>query len=127
MRKLSVGVMVVIAAIFIASCSSTPAAQGTLSGRLIEAGGAAPGLSLGVPGQITVTPTSGTSFTTSTNANGYYTIDVPPGTYTVTGGSPKAQVEQGKRFIDLVGYAQHRVLVQAGGKMARVNVYVSIK
>jgi len=83
-------------------------------------------LLLGVPGQITLTPTSGTSLTTSTNAKGYYTIALPPGSYTVTGGSPKAQVEQGKKFIDLVGYAQHRVVVKAGDAVRNINVYVQI-
>jgi len=127
MRKLFVAVAVLITPIGIASCRSTPTTQGTVSGRLTEAGGPAPSLSLGVPGRITLTPASGTRFTTSTNAKGYYTIAVPPGTYTVTGGSPKAQVERGKKFTDLVGYAKHRVLVKAGVKMVNVNVFVSIK
>jgi hypothetical protein len=62
------------------------AERGTISGRLREVGGPAPGLDRSVPGTISIEGDS-TAVGASTST-GEFSVQVPVGTYTVTGTSP---------------------------------------
>ena len=63
-----------------------PLAIGTIAGTLREVGGPAPGLDRAIPGTITAEGDT-TAVATTTNT-GDFSVDVPVGTYAVTGTSP---------------------------------------
>jgi len=80
-------VLVVIPLAVATACSQHGDATGTLQGHLYGVGGPAPGLPVPFPGTITVTRNA-TSWEIKTGVDGFYTVTVPPGRYTVTGRSP---------------------------------------
>lgn len=65
---------------------STPA-SGTIAGHLRQVGGPPPGVNRPVPGTVTISGGS-TTKELQVGKDGSYTVDVPPGTYTVVGHSP---------------------------------------
>jgi hypothetical protein len=62
-------------------------ARGTISGSLLEVGGPAPGLDVAIPGAISVE--SATASAAASTSTGDFSVDVPAGTYTVSGTSPR--------------------------------------
>ena len=58
----------------------------TLSGHLYVVGGPAPGLPRPIPGTV-VAQRPGGSYAVTVGSDGEYTMQLPPGTYTVTGTS----------------------------------------
>lgn len=66
--------------------ASTPA-SGTIAGHLRQVGGPVPGVNRPVPGTVTISGGS-TTKELPVGQDGSYTVDVPPGTYTVVGHSP---------------------------------------
>lgn len=91
--------VVFCAVLVLTSCSSAhPAANahkparaprsGTLTGRLVLAGGPAPGRTIPVDGSVVVTG-SGQNYVVPVGPDGRFTSELTPGTYTLTGTSPK--------------------------------------
>jgi hypothetical protein len=64
-----------------------PAVLIEVTGQLVEVGGPAPGAKRGVPGTIRFTG-NGRPVPVATDADGHFSVALPPGTYTVTGTSP---------------------------------------
>jgi len=58
-----------------------------VTGQLVEVGGPAPGPPRGVPGAVRFTG-QGRPVSVDTDAGGHFTVELAPGTYTVTGTSP---------------------------------------
>ena len=80
--------LLVLISLGVAACSQQPrATTGTLQGHLYRVGGPAPGSPVPLSGTITVTGNA-TSWEIKADVDGYYTVAVPPGRYTVTGHSP---------------------------------------
>jgi len=63
--------------------TSSPASNATLTGRLIEVGGPAPGLARPVPGSVNID--GPVSRHVTVGSDGKYAAVLPVGTYTVTG------------------------------------------
>lgn len=90
------GGVVVFAAVGIVALFSASAIAGTIGpfghvvGQLEVVGGIAPGTARGVPGRVVLKRTNSfASFNYPTNSRGAFDIAVPPGTYVLTGFSPK--------------------------------------
>ena len=84
--RFGVAALVLPAALLVGCSASTPA-TGTISGHLRQVGGIPPGDDRPVPGTVTITG-GAVSKELAVGNDGSYTVDVPPGTYTVVGHSP---------------------------------------
>jgi hypothetical protein len=71
----------------LAGCASTPL-TGFVSGRLQAVGGPAPGTPRLIGGRVTVRGLNGKSYEAKVGAAGQFLIQVPVGSYFVTGSSP---------------------------------------
>lgn len=69
-----------------ATSSAPSSGSVTLSGHLYVVGGPAPGLQRPIPGTV-VAQRPGGSYAVTVGSDGEYTMQLPPGTYTVTGTS----------------------------------------
>lgn len=70
----------------------SPAMLGVkVPGVLVMVGGPAPGVRLPLPGRIVATNTAGRRFAGTVGRSGRFTMWLPPGTYRLTGHSPRAQ------------------------------------
>lgn len=76
-----------IGLVLLAGCGG-PSGHGTLSGHLYMVGGPAPGTPRAVEGTVVATGPDG-RHTATVGADGSYTMQLAPGTYTVTGTSPQ--------------------------------------
>jgi hypothetical protein len=74
--------------LWMGSPSVAHAPTGTVDGSMHEVGGPAPGLDRPLSGTLTTTATDGTQQTATVDKDGRFSIDVPPGRYTVVGRSP---------------------------------------
>lgn len=95
-----------------------PLAIGTIAGTLREVGGPPPGLDRAIPGTITAEGDT-TAVATTTNT-GDFSIDVPVGTYAVTGTSPL--VNDGREKC----LAERAAVVVERGRTTHVAVVCSI-
>jgi hypothetical protein len=91
---------------------------GTITGSLREVGGPAPGLDRAIGGVIRVTRSSNV-WEGSTTGAGAFSVDLPVGTYTVTGTSPV--------ILDGGVCSAGRPVVVARGRTTTVDVICSIK
>jgi len=66
---------------------SPPPVLVQVAGQLVEVGGPAPGAPRGVPGTVRFTG-QGRQVTVATDAQGHFSTELGPGTYTVTGTTP---------------------------------------
>jgi hypothetical protein len=81
--------LAVIATTAAAGCSDgSGGPTGTVTGRLVMAGGPAPGVTVRVPGTITASSASRTH-QASAAQDGSFTLVLPAGSYTLTGTSPQ--------------------------------------
>jgi hypothetical protein len=97
------------------------ASSGSIAGRLLRVGGAAPGTPVGVPGTAYATNVAtGVTFQASTTSAGVFTISVPDGTYRLSGRSP--QMNGGNWMVTASSLIHLRV-----GGTARVNLYFQLK
>jgi hypothetical protein len=101
-----------------------PAVLGVkVSGVFVMVGGPAPGVRLPLPGRIVATNTAGRGFTGIVGKSGRFTIWLPPGTYHLTGHSPRAHAGG----HEMRCAAAHPVRAQAGGSPTpRVEVACSV-
>jgi hypothetical protein len=80
------------------------------------------GVRLPLPGHVIATSTAGKRFTVSTGKNGRFTMFLAPGTYRLTGYSPRVHVNgQEMRCV-----AAHPVRVKAGKSMRGIEVFCSV-
>jgi hypothetical protein len=89
---------------------------GTVTGRFVEMGGPYPGLSIPLSGHVVFSSARGANYSTSSDAHGQWALSVPPGTYAVTGFSPKW--DDGRAPCR----AGNRVRVRAGAVVNRVEI-----
>lgn len=105
------------------AAASSSAARGTLSGHLFMVGGpAAAGATaspLAVDGTVVATGPGG-AHTATAGADGRYTLQLAPGTYTVTGTSP--QYDAGKRACTADG-----AVSVVAGEQRTVDVYCQMR
>jgi hypothetical protein len=100
-----------------------PAVLGVkVSGAFVMVGGPAPGVRLPLPGRIIVTNTAGRRFTGTVGKSGRFTMWLPPGTYHLTGHSPR--VHAGHHEMRCA--AAHPVRARAGSPAPRVEVICSV-
>ena len=100
-----------------------PAVLGVkVSGAFVMVGGPAPGVRLPLPGRIVATNTAGRRFTGTVGTSGRFTMWLPPGTYHLTGHSPRAHA--GGHAIRCA--AARPVHVRAGSPAPRVEVACSV-
>ena len=83
----------VAVAVTLASWASTPT-TGFVSGRLQTAGGTAPGTPKPISGKVTVSRVNGKSYSAKVRADGQFLIQVPVGSYFITGSSPRYTLGQ---------------------------------
>jgi len=89
-----IGAAIAIGAV-ITGCGGQVAAQQdarqTVTGKLVRVGGPAPGSPVPLPGQIVARDAQGHVFRTTAGRNGRFRLSLPPGTYRLTGHSPRIQ------------------------------------
>jgi hypothetical protein len=109
-RPLGAIAVSLLAAAILAACSSQQhAPHGTIAGALLGVGGPAPG-TYPLPGHVVATSSSGTRYTVATGVKGRYNLSLPPGTYRLTGHSPRLRSHGAERLCA----AMHPVHVAAG-------------
>jgi hypothetical protein len=102
------------------TASPTPSSQGTLHGRLIRVGGPAPGAAVPLAGAVTISgPTASRDVTVGTD--GTFSIDLPPGKYTILGHSPLVLVDNVP-----MSCPGTKVAVVRGGSPTEVDAVCSI-
>jgi hypothetical protein len=117
-----------IASASVAGCTGgSNAPHGTLSGIFLMVGGPAgpadpSGVRIPLPGRVIATASSGERFAVSTGNSGRFTMLLPPGTYHLTGYSPKVHVNGSE--MRCVG--MHSVRVKTGEAMPGSDVYCSV-
>jgi hypothetical protein len=102
---------------------------GHVRGQLEVVGGVAPGSARGVSGRVVLTRVNSFgSFTYPTNSHGSFDFNVPPGTYVVTGFSPKV-VANGKQVRCAAAHTIHVAPPDAEGMatVAGVRVECNVK
>ncbi len=93
-----------------------------VSGVFVMVGGPAPGVRLPLPGRIVATNTPGRRFTGTAGKSGHFTMWLPPGTYHLTGHSPRVQAGH----HEMRCAAAHPVRARAGSPAPRVEVVCSV-
>ncbi len=101
----------------------SPAVFGVkVSGAFVMVGGPAPGVRLPLPGHIVATNAAGRRFAGTVGKSGLFTMWLPPGTYHLTGHSPRVQVDHHQMRCA----AAHPVRARAGSPAPRVEVVCSV-
>jgi len=95
--------------------------HGIVTGFFLMVGGAPPGVSLRLPGRVIATNTAGQRFIDVVDAIGRFQFRLPPGTYHLTGYSPRVRVNH----AEMRCVAMHPVHIRAG-QSTRRNVYCSV-
>ena len=75
-------------------CEGYPGHPQTVHAKFVRVGGPAPGPPVPLPGKITARAASGATFKATAGRDGRFTLSLPPGTYRVTGRSPRIQSGQ---------------------------------
>jgi hypothetical protein len=102
----------------------SPAVLGVkVSGDFVMVGGPAPGIRRPLPGQIAATNTAGRRFTGTVGKGGRCAMWLPPGTYHLTGRSPR--VHAGHHETGCA--AAHPVRARAGRPTPRVEIVCSVR
>src|ERR1039458_9843285 len=96
--------------------SSTPHYDNAVTGQLLISGGPAPGTPRPSDGEVTARNVSGKSFSTSVPSSGKFTLQLPAGTYSLTGSSPQFGSGQYK-------CSALRTVTVSKGTTNRENVY----
>ncbi|MEP7026440.1 MAG: hypothetical protein ABJB47_22105, partial [Actinomycetota bacterium] len=94
-----------------------------LTGTLIRVGGPAPGAAVPLPGQVTAVGSAGSRFVATAGAGGRYRLELPPGTYRLTGRSPLVQADGSA----LPCAAGHAVRIGAAPAAAGPDVVCSVR
>ncbi len=100
-----------------------PAMPGVrVSGIFVMAGGPHPDVRLPLPRDIVATDTAGRHFSGAVGKSGHFTMWLTPGTYHLTGHSPRVHGDQHAMRC----MAAHPVRVRAGTPTPRVEVFCSL-
>jgi len=75
-------------------CDANPGYHQTVAGEFVRVGGPPPGSPYPLPGTITARAASGGTLTAKAGRDGRFTLSLPPGSYRVTGRSPRIQSGQ---------------------------------
>ncbi len=78
------------ALLVLAGCNGH-AATGTIAGILERAGGPVPGAPVPLPGRVLAVAATGAQFTVTVGRDGRFRLSVPPGSYHLTGYSPRVR------------------------------------
>lgn len=113
--------MTLAATTAIGGCTGGLGKPGTVSGVFLMVGGPSPGVSVRLPGRVIASSRNGQRRTVTVSTDGRFAIHLPPGTYQLTGYSPRVHV--GNHEMRCV--AMHRVHVRSG-RSTRGNVYCSV-
>ena len=95
--------------------------HGLVFGFFLMVGGPAPGVSVRLPGRVIATTTTGRRFTVAVKYRCRFQFRLPPGTYRLTGYSPRVRSNN----AEMRCVASHPVHVRAG-QSTRRNVYCSV-
>ena len=95
--------------------------HGLVIGFFLMVGGPSPGVRVRLPGRVIATRTTGQRFTDTVNAVGQFQFRLPPGTYQLTGYSPRVR----ENNAEMRCVATHPVHVRVG-QSTRRNVYCSV-
>jgi hypothetical protein len=95
--------------------------RGIVIGFFLMVGGPPPGVSVRLPGRVIATSTTGRRFTVAVKYRGRFQLRLPPGTYQLTGYSPRVHVNH----AEMRCVASHPVRLRAGQSKRR-NVYCSV-
>lgn len=95
--------------------------RGIVIGFFLMVGGPPPGVSVRLPGRVIATSMIGRRFTVTVNYRGRFQLRLPPGTYQLTGYSPRVHVNH----AEMRCVAAHPVRLRAGQSKRR-NVYCSV-
>jgi len=90
-------------------------------GFFLMVGGAPPGVRVRLPGRVIATSTTGQRFTVTVDAIGRFQFRLPPGTYRLTGYSPRVRVDHGEMRCVAMRPVHVRV-----GQSTRRDVYCSV-
>jgi hypothetical protein len=71
------------------ACGTPSVDTGTISGGLSISGGLPPGQQRPTNGSVEATGKGGVAYSTALSKNGQFVFHLPPGTYSLTGTSPK--------------------------------------
>ena len=96
--------------------ASTPRYHASVNGQLLISGGPSPGTPRPSDGEVTARNASGQSFVVSVPATGKFTLQLPAGTYSLTGSSPQFGEGQYKCFAQ-------RVVMVSKGKSIHEDVF----
>jgi hypothetical protein len=122
MRLIVAGLILAVAAISgITGCSGGSGRHGTVTGTFLMVGGPGPGVSVRLPGRVSVTNAAGQQYVVTVSSSGRFTMDVPPGTYQLAGYSPRVHVNN----RDMRCAAAHPVHVRSG-RSTHSDVYCSV-
>lgn len=83
--------MAIAAAVLMAGCGDPATAHQIVTGQLVRVGGPAPGLPVPLPGQVEARDANGNVFSATVGHDGRFHLSLPPGTYRITGHSPRIQ------------------------------------
>jgi hypothetical protein len=100
----------------------TNGVRGKITGIFLMVGGPA-GVRLPLPGQVIATSTDGQRFTVSAGRSGRFTMLLPPGSYNLTGYSPRVRVN-GQQMRCL---AVRSVRLKAGESLRGIGVFCSVR
>lgn len=95
--------------------------HGLVTGFFLMVGGPPPGVSVRLPGRVIATSTTGRRFTVAVRYRGRFQLRLPPGTYQLTGYSPRVRANN----AEMRCVASHPVRLRAGQSKRR-NVYCSV-
>ncbi len=114
-------ILILAATAAISGCSGGPVRHGTVTGVFVMVGGPGPGVSVRLPGRVIAPSTAGQRFPVTVSMSGRFTIYVPPGTYQLTGYSPRVHVNHAEMRCVAARAVHVRV-----GQPTRGNVYCSV-
>jgi len=108
---------------FLGGCLSTTP-MGTVTGQMVQVGGAPPGSPVAVRGEVTLTNvTTGTKYSAASNGKSGYSVQVPVGTYKVNGLSQ----QDFANGHEMTALPTSTTVKLRQGTTARDNLYVPIK
>jgi hypothetical protein len=129
MRKViaTIAVSVIVATTIAACRGHTSTANGTVSGIFVMVGGPAStanpnGVRLTLPGRVIATSGAGQRFTVITGKNGQFTMLLPPGSYHLTGYSPRVLING----QEMRCRSEHAVQARVGKSIRGIEVFCPV-
>ncbi len=121
MKRVVGAVSLPLAALLVLAGCSGSVATGTIAGTLERVGGPAPGRPVPLAGRVVAVASTGARFTGTVGKNGRFKLPVPPGSYHLTGYSPRVRSSGAEMRCS----AQNAVSVEVGKLSPIVHVVCS--